>query len=128
MSEPTQRPRRPTALIAALVILPVASLLFAMAATHLGGPRNPDTSPPVIALVFSLLAIRFGWARATSLAFLAFLTILWLPGAVEHGNDSASTQQAAIYVFVATALFIAGAVLAYQPVSSEYYKLRAQPK
>ncbi len=115
-------------LIAALVLLPLASMLFGMAATHLGGPGNPDSSPPVIAFIFSLLAIRFGWARATSLAFLALLVILWLPGAIRFGNNSAYTQQAAIYVFAGTALFIAGAVLAYQPTSSEYYKLRAQPK
>jgi hypothetical protein len=124
MTEPAQRPNRPPVLIAALVALPLAAALFGMTATNLGGPGSSHTSLSSVALLISLLAIRFNWARATSVAVLAFLTIQWVPGAIEYVNDE-RTRQAAIYVLIGTALFAAGAVLAYLTPSNQYYRQAA---
>lgn len=74
MTEPAQRPKRPPVLIAALVALPLAALLFGMTATNLDGPRGSSASLPSVAVLISLLAIRFNWARVTSVAVLALLT------------------------------------------------------
>jgi hypothetical protein len=106
-------------LIAALVALPLAALLFGMTGTNL---RAPDTGLPSLATLFSLLAIRFAWARATSVAMLAFLTVQWLPGAAKHMDDQ---SQAASYVLIGTTLFAAGAVLAFLAPSNEYYRQAA---
>ncbi|RZS37672.1 hypothetical protein EV193_105230 [Herbihabitans rhizosphaerae] len=125
MTEPAPRPKRPPALIAALVVLPLAALLFGMTASNLGGPGSQETGLPSVAVLISLLAIRFNWARATSVAVLAFLTIQWLPGAVEN-VDHETMGQAATYVLIGTALFAAGAVLVYLPPSNQYYRQAAE--
>ncbi|RSM91578.1 hypothetical protein DMH04_00870 [Kibdelosporangium aridum] len=121
----TERPRRPGVLIAALVALPLAALLFGMTASNLGGPGTTHTSLPALALLISLLAIRFSWARTVSVVVMAFLTLQWLPGALEY-VDEARTQQPAIYVLIATALFAAGVVLAYMTPSNQYYRQAAE--
>ncbi|MFD8492708.1 hypothetical protein [Amycolatopsis sp. NPDC059657] len=125
MTEPVQRPNRPPVLIAALVALPLAALLFGMTVTNLGGAGSSHTSLPSVALLISLLAIRFNWARATSVAVLAFLTIQWLPGAVKYVDDERASQ-AATYVLIGTALFVAGAVLVYLTPSNQYYRQAAR--
>ncbi|MCP3805529.1 hypothetical protein NLX83_40315 [Allokutzneria sp. A3M-2-11 16] len=116
----TERPRRPPQLILALIALPVAAMLFGMAATNLGGPGSSHTGPASLALLFSLFGIRFSGARTTSVAILAFLTMVWLPGAISHAGDS-SVEQAAYYVLIGTVLFVTGAVLSYLPASIRYY-------
>ncbi|SMC65125.1 hypothetical protein [Kibdelosporangium aridum] len=120
-----ERPQRPPVLIAALVALPLAALLFGMTAANLGGSGSTHTSLPSLALVLSLLAIRFNWARTVSVIVLAFLTVQWLPGAVEY-VDEARTQQAAIYVLIATAFYGTGAVLVYMTPSNQYYRRAAE--
>jgi hypothetical protein len=92
-----------------------------MTATNLGGPGSTNTGLPAMAVLISLLAIRFSWARVTSVAMLVFLTIQWLPGAVEHIGDE-RTSQAATYVLIGTTLFAGGAVLAYLAPSNQYYR------
>jgi len=108
-------------LIIALVALPLAALFFGMTASDIGGPGGSDTALPSLALVFSLLAIRFRWARVTSVAMLAFLTIQWLPGAFAFLGDP-RVGQAPIYVLIGTVLFVAGAVLAFLVPSNDYYR------
>lgn len=120
MTEPARRPLRPPVLVGALVALPLAALLFAMTETNLGG----QATLPSVTLVVSLLAIRFNWARVTSVAALAFLTVLWLPGGVVHLDEDA-TGQAAIYVLVGTVVFVVGAVLAFLAPSNRYYQQAA---
>lgn len=124
MTEPTQRPNRPPVLIVALVVLPLAALLFGMTEMNLSGPGGSQATLPSVALLISLLAIRFNWARATSVALLAFLTIQWVPGAIEYVDDERAGQ-AAIYVLIGTVLFAAGAVLAYLTPSNQYYRQAA---
>src|SRR3954452_18069925 len=58
MTEPAQRPKRPPVLIAALVALPLAALLFGMTATNLDGPGGSSAGLPSAAILISLLAIR----------------------------------------------------------------------
>ncbi|ONI75256.1 hypothetical protein ALI144C_41735 [Actinosynnema sp. ALI-1.44] len=120
MTEPVQRPKRPGVLIGALIVLPLAALLFSMTATNLGGPGSSTTTPPSAALLFALLAIRFSWARAVSTVFLALSAFQWLPGAIEHVGDS-RTGQEAIYVLIGAVLFVVGAVMVYAPQSNDYY-------
>ncbi|ALG12057.1 hypothetical protein AOZ06_38945 [Kibdelosporangium phytohabitans] len=112
-------------LVGALVVLPVAAFLFGMTATNLGGPGDSQTALPSLAVIMTLLAIRFNWARVTSTVLLVFLTIVWLPGAIEHLGD-ARTGQVAVYVVVGTVLFVAGAVLVYLPASNDYYHRAAR--
>ncbi|MBN6037412.1 hypothetical protein [Amycolatopsis sp. 195334CR] len=124
MMEPVQRPKRPPVLVAALVALPLAAMLFGMTEANLNGPVGSSGSLPSVALLISLLAIRFNWARVTSVAVLALLTLSWLPGAIEHLDDE-RTSQAATYVLLGTALFAAGAVLAFMTPSNQYYRQAA---
>lgn len=124
MTEPAQRPKRPPVLIAALVALPLAALLFGMTETTLDVAGSSSASLPSAATLISLLAIRFNWARVTSVAVLALLTISWLPGAIKHVGDE-RTSQPALYVLIGTALFAAGAVLAFLTPSNEYYRQAA---
>ncbi|MBB4688340.1 hypothetical protein [Amycolatopsis jiangsuensis] len=125
MTEPTRRPKRPPVLIAALVALPLAALLFGMTATNLGGPGGANASLPSATVLISLLAIRFNWARVAALVALAILTVEWLPGAVHHLDDE-RTSQAATYVLIGTVLFVAGAVLAFLTPSNQYYRQAAR--
>ncbi len=120
MMEPA--PRRPPVLIAALLVLPLAAFLFGMTEGAVDGKTTGWTS---LALLSSLLAIRFNGARVTSLVILAVQTLSWLPGALKHMNEAAASQ-AASYALIGTALFLAGAVLACLPESTEYYRQAAQ--
>ncbi|UJW28876.1 hypothetical protein L3Q67_26940 [Saccharothrix sp. AJ9571] len=124
MIEPVQRPKRPPVLVAALVALPLAALLFGMTEANLNVPGGSSASLPSAAMLISLLAIRFNWARVTSVAALALLTLSWLPGAFEHVDDE-RTSQAATYVLIGTALFAAGAVLVFLTPSNQYYRQAA---
>lgn len=120
------RPTRPRVLITALVLLPLAALLFGMTATSLGGSDSSSAGLPSLTLLIALLTIRFNWARMTTVALLLLLTILWLPGALEHlSSDSMTQQNAAIYVLIATALSAAGATLAFHTRSNTYYEQAA---
>lgn len=121
------RPKRPRALITAIVLLPLAALLFGMTATSLGGSDSSSAGLPSLTLLIALFTIRFNWARMTTVALLLFLTILWLPGALEYVDDGDMIQQqAAIYVLMATVLSAGGAILAFLAPSSAYYTAAAQ--
>ncbi|MEJ2852259.1 MULTISPECIES: hypothetical protein [unclassified Saccharothrix] len=126
MTEPVPRPKRPPALIAALVMLPLAALLFGMTATNLGGSSGPNTTLPSLTLLISLFAIRFTGARTASVVLLAFLTVLWLPGAIASVGDPRVDTEPVAYTLLGTALFVVGAVLVYRPASNQYYRQAAQ--
>lgn len=116
-------PKRPRVLITALVLLPLAALMFGTTATTLA---SADTGLPTLGLLTALLAIRYNWARWTTLVLLLLLTVMWLPGALEYITDGTMTQQtAATYVLLATALFAAGAPLAVHSRSTTYYEQAA---
>ena len=125
MTDPVQRPRRPPVLIAALVLLPLAAMWFTMTTVNLGGSGSTATTLPMATVWISVLAIRFNWARAASVALLAFLTVTWIPGAVRNMGDP-ELQQAAIYVVLGTVFFVTGAVMVYTPTSNRYYGEAAQ--
>ncbi|WP_206791216.1 hypothetical protein [Amycolatopsis sp. MtRt-6] len=114
-------PQRPPVLVAALVVLPLAAFLFGMTEQAVAG----TTGLTSVALLSSLLAIRFNAARVTSLAVLALQTLSWLPGALKHVDDEA-VGQAASYSLIGTGLFVGGAVLACLPESAQYYREAAQ--
>ncbi|WP_330271298.1 hypothetical protein OG205_29765 [Lentzea sp. NBC_00516] len=123
MTEPLQRPKRPAVLIIALVLLPLASLFFALvearvaAVQRVGGSEGLST----LILLFSLLAIWFNWSRVTSVVLLAFETVLWLPGAVVNIADEGWSQLAS-YVVIGAVFFVAGAVLVFRAPSNLYYR------
>lgn len=115
-------PKRPPVLITALVLLPLAALMFGTAATSVGGSDSPNATLPSFTLLTALLTIRFNWARMTTVTLLLLLTLLWLPGALERlDSDNMMNQYAAIYVLIATALFATGAILAFLTPSNTYY-------
>jgi tellurite resistance protein TehA-like permease len=121
MTEPVQRPKRPRVLIIALVLLPLAALLFAMTAQNLAGLSGRSSGLHSIAWVFCLLAIWFNWARITSVVLLAFLTLQWAPGGFVNLGDP-DVGQAASYAVIGTVFFVAGTVLVFQTSSNEYYR------
>ena len=123
MTEPVERPKRPRVLIIALVLLPLAALLFAMTVQNLTGVAGRSSGPHSIAWVFCVLAIWFNWARITSVVLLAFLTLQWAPGGFVNLGDS-DVGQAASYAVIGTVFFVAGTVLVFLTPSNEYYKRR----
>ncbi|OLF04302.1 hypothetical protein BLA60_41425 [Actinophytocola xinjiangensis] len=106
-------------LIGALVALPLAALLFAMTEMNVGARGSLSS----MALLISLLAVRFNWARLTSVAVLAFLTVLWVPVIIVHLDDGVS--QAASYTLIGAVVFVVGAVLAFLAPSNLYYQQAA---
>jgi hypothetical protein len=120
MTEPVRRPERPRVLIFALVLLPLAAVFFGMTATNLGAAAREGTGIQSLAFFLSLLAIRFHWARVASVVLLAWLVLLWLPGAIRFAGDP-GVSLAASYTLIGTPLFVVGAVLVFHPASSWYY-------
>lgn len=121
MTEPAQLPKRPLVLIIALVLLPLAALLFAMTVQSLTGSAGRSNGPHSIAWVFCLLAIRFNWARITSVVLLAFLALQWAPGGFVNLGDP-DVSQAASYAVIGTVFFVAGTVLVFLAPSNQYYR------
>ncbi|MFJ5987233.1 hypothetical protein [Lentzea sp. NPDC092896] len=121
MTEPLQRPKRPAVLITALVLLPLASLFFAMVETRVGARQGASYGLANLNFFFALLAIWFNWARITSVVLLAFETVLWLPGAVMFIAGEGWSQLAS-YAVIGTVFFAAGAVLVFQVPSNLFYR------
>ena len=126
MIEPTQRPRRPPQLIIALVALMLAGMLFGMTLLHLSGPTPRSSNLGTVALLFSVLAFRFNWARAAAVILLVLLTVLSLPGAIANVGHEGMARQTAIYVLLGTPLVAGGGLLVFASASNEYYRQSAR--